>query len=565
MEGASALGAAAGEAAARARRGSSISSCSSEPDGWGAARRGGAGWAPVYYCIRLLFAVTARVFYASFDVRGEDNIPKDGEATILCFNHGNSLSDSVVLMTWTPRVVRFTAKNTLWGMPFIGHLIRGSGAVPVFRTREHGDKAAEYNVETFKAVYRALEGGSCVGFSPEGVSSFRSYATKFKDGVGHIALETVERAVARGDDSFCVKVLPAVMVFTHREKFRSDVLVRFRPPVVVDKGWLTKFATRKEAAKHIIALVEHEYHENIISAPDWHIIKYAITATRIHRPQGTYLSLSTYLYLMRGWSKLLELERGAALPAAAQGQPPATVGDLWAALETYQRLIDVAKIKDHRIRRVQEAGGARPSTERCLRIIAYRATLCALLFSLAAPGLLLWSPVWFLIKRKERELLARGIGWVDSVAENKMIVSFFSLITLYLVCAIYTWHPLNPLLPALVALLWLTMRIYEEAVASARSICGIYRLMTIPQARLDALLATREAAARLVLRALPLFPKSSAERVRHECGDDVYEDKSGLFSEQHPRWWTNFNLMRRRKKDWNELLRLSDFCTMDYV
>ncbi|GBG31449.1 Glycerol-3-phosphate O-acyltransferase 1 [Hondaea fermentalgiana] len=526
----------------------------------------------VYHCIRRFFQVCAISFYSSFDVRGLENLPAEGEPTLLCFNHGNSLTDSVVLISQTPRVIRFCAKNTLWDMPVVGSLIKGSGAVPVFRRREHGDKATEFNVDTFKAVYGALAKGNCVGFSPEGASSFRSEAFKFKDGVAYIALEAVEQALARGDKDFKINIVPAVMVWTHREKFRSDVMLRYRPPIVVDASYVKPGVPHKQAAKEIIAMLEAEYHENILSAPDWQAARLAIAATRIQRPLGTFMSLSTYMYFLRGWMQIFKMPAETPLKplaretakriesvAAATGseaKDARTVGEVLASLHEYQKMLELVKVKDDRIRRIEMNGGVRPSMMRCLRIIAYRMTLCSTLFTVAAPGLAIWSPVWFLIKRKERSLLSKGVGWVDSVAENKMIVGFFGLLTMGVL--------FNVAAPVVFLYLWLTMRLYEEAVASARSICGIYRLMVISGRDLRKLLALRLRAKWHVLQAVSLFPKSSADRIMEECGDDVYADKS-TEDVGRPRWWTNFNPMRRRKKDWNEVLRLMDHATMDYV
>ena len=75
---------------------------------------------------------------------------------IVCFNHGNGLADPMVLIRKTPRVVRFCAKDTLWKMPIMNWFIRGSGAVPVYRRREHGEQAESLNLEIFAELIAAL-------------------------------------------------------------------------------------------------------------------------------------------------------------------------------------------------------------------------------------------------------------------------------------------------------------------------------------------------------------------------------------------------------------------------
>ena len=75
---------------------------------------------------------------------------------IVCFNHGNGLADPMVLIRKTPRVVRFCAKDTLWKMPIMNWFIRGSGAVPVYRRREHGEQAESLNLEIFAELIAAM-------------------------------------------------------------------------------------------------------------------------------------------------------------------------------------------------------------------------------------------------------------------------------------------------------------------------------------------------------------------------------------------------------------------------
>ena len=174
-----------------------------------------------YFIVKLLFKITNWTFYANHEVHGIENIPSNGQATIVCFNHGNSLCDPIALASVFPRSIRFCGKNTLWDDYFVRIAVVGFGVIPIFRKIEHAEKAQEFNRATFRCVYETLLEGDCVGFSPEGVSSFRSHATKFKSGIGYIALETVALAVARGNPDFSIKILPAVMAFTHREKFRK--------------------------------------------------------------------------------------------------------------------------------------------------------------------------------------------------------------------------------------------------------------------------------------------------------------------------------------------------------
>lgn len=238
-----------------------------------------------------------------------------------------------------------------------------------------------------------------------------------------------------------------------------------------------------------------------------------------------------------------------------------TVGDVFSALEEYQKELDIVQVKDERFRRIANSKGKRPSNSLIMRIIAYRFMVCVVLGTICLPGLIMWSPCWIMIKRKERELLKKGAGWVDSLAETKMTYGLFFLMAIGIGMLILL--EIKYILFFL-AYLWLTMRLFEDGMANARSIFGLVKLGRLSDQRIDEILKLRANARSLCNEALALFPKTSAERIMEECGDDVY--LTGLQDhDKLPRWYTTFNPLRRRKKDWNELLRLSDYCTMDYV
>ena len=69
-----------------------------------------------YKLIKTLFKMTSGAFYATIELRGEENIPKPGEACILCFNHGNGLADPKLIIRATPRMVRFSHR---WEMALL--------------------------------------------------------------------------------------------------------------------------------------------------------------------------------------------------------------------------------------------------------------------------------------------------------------------------------------------------------------------------------------------------------------------------------------------------------------
>jgi hypothetical protein len=153
-----------------------------------------------------------------------------------------------LLIAHTPRLLKFLAKvrpargaagadagqDTLWNMMFVGTMVRSSGAIPVYRPRDHGVRAQEFNVEMFRAAFAALHKGDCLAIAPEGVSRFApGMAQPMKTGVARIALQAVD---SKRDCR--VHLLPVGLTYTHREKFRSDVCLQYGPCIVVDASRL---------------------------------------------------------------------------------------------------------------------------------------------------------------------------------------------------------------------------------------------------------------------------------------------------------------------------------------
>ena len=382
----------------------------------------------LYSMIRFIFRGCAGIFYSTTETHGLDKFPGKGTPTILCFNHGNGLADPLVLIRKTPRMVRFCAKDSLWSVPVMKVFIRNSGAVPVYRSKDHGsDKAKELNLAIFSKVIAALQQGDCLGFAPEGVSRFLPYMEQpFKTGVARIALDAAQQAEAAGDPTFKVWLVPVGLAFTHREKFRSDLCMRYCEPIAVDLALLRKHdGDVKAAATAITNLLCDALNAVTINAPDWETTRLAMTAARLHQPLGTDLALGQYLTLLRGWVEVLKrtvppADPGSAACGVSAPADPA-VRSLRAALAAYQDLLDVKKIKCERVRRAAQTGQALPWYW-CLWGVVQRALSTCMLFALALPGLLCWLPVWRYVKRQERSLLAKGPRWNDSVAEMKMMV-----------------------------------------------------------------------------------------------------------------------------------------------
>lgn len=240
-----------------------------------------------------------------------------------------------------------------------------------------------------------------------------------KSGVARIALESVAIAAAaeggNTDPNFAVHVVPLCLTYTHRDKFRSDVLMAYKKPLRVDKAFRAQFGPEGEsgdraAAEAVTTWLNEELHANTINAPDWETIRCAMTALRLHRPTAAQMSLYDYVLLLRGWVELCieatggvgvkefgaagavdrvdgqgggEGVAGGSVEAAASGI------ELVRVLTTYQAFLDSKGIKDERVRRMS-IDGPLPQHIIVWRIVQHAITVVALGL-LATPGLLAYG------------------------------------------------------------------------------------------------------------------------------------------------------------------------------
>jgi 1-acyl-sn-glycerol-3-phosphate acyltransferase len=166
---------------------------------------------------RLAGTVYYRLEYAG------GSVPRTGPV-LLVANHPNSLLDPVLVIAAARRRVRFLAKAPLFKDGKVGWLIRGSGAIPVYRRSDDPGQMGR-NQEMFQAVFDALSSGSTVGIFPEGLSHSDPTLAPLKTGAARIALG------AAGTIGAAFPIVPIGLVFREKDIFRSEALVLVGDPL----------------------------------------------------------------------------------------------------------------------------------------------------------------------------------------------------------------------------------------------------------------------------------------------------------------------------------------------
>ena len=128
------------------------------------------------YLLRFIAWVATRFVYR-FKVRGDENIPTEGAAILVC-NHV-SFVDAILLMAASPRPIVFIMDHRIFKLPVLGTLFRLAKAVPIAPQKED-PQAYE---QAFVRAREVLADGQLLGIFPEGAITRDGQLAEFRGGV----------------------------------------------------------------------------------------------------------------------------------------------------------------------------------------------------------------------------------------------------------------------------------------------------------------------------------------------------------------------------------------------
>lgn len=193
-----------------------------------------------YTSVRAIVGFAIRLFYR---VKLGALPPQlEGPVMFVC-NHPNSIVDPALLFAVLPRRITFLAREPLFRAPVFGWILRGLGALPVFRKQDHPGQT-EKNQGTFDSASRALLSQGAITLFPEGKSHSEPRLAEIKTGAARIALQALSQGAA-------VRIVPVGLTYQQKHRFRSEVLVEASDPIEV-----AKFAAGQPEAERVRELTE---------------------------------------------------------------------------------------------------------------------------------------------------------------------------------------------------------------------------------------------------------------------------------------------------------------------
>ncbi|KDQ57625.1 hypothetical protein JAAARDRAFT_35317 [Jaapia argillacea MUCL 33604] len=520
-----------------------------------------------YFFIRLLFQFVLKIFYGTIVVENVDLIPETGEPCIVCANHSNSLTDALLLVTAIPsrrrNMLRLTAKSTQFGKrTFTSWLIESAGTVPIKRRKDYNNAPVDNSI-VMGNLMEALELGDAVCLFPEGASRYHPSIAPMKTGVARIVSDVLSRN--KDNPDVAISILTCSITYMHRQHFRSDVLVTFHPP--------TRFTPKDnpellapvefEEIRLITARMHQQISSGTFDSPSWDLIRIAKLCARMYAPLGTGMSLGDYVRVVRSFLDAFKLSltgfdgrNGRTLTGSDtdksdhRTEEEEELKKLRQGLKAYQDALVRLGVKDDRIRRPL------PRLT-ILRRIFIRLTWSLLLVCISLPGLLLWLPIFAATYIGVRNFTKTGPIWDtwDEIAQYKLVYGLISGICVWLGCMLVTF-PIAFLTAVVVpVVMWMTLRWMEDAISSFRAFSALVRLFLVGTTTLQEMGHVRQELYQGVMKlakalGLPNDPEAYfAESGGTEKGRvrGSWESKAKYFS-----------IRRRRKRDWNETLRLYD-------
>ena len=149
----------------------------------------------LYIIAQIKFLIIIKLLFR-LKVTGQENIPQDGPFIIVA-NHSSLLDPVILGVSIKPKII-FVAAAYLFGIRWLGYLLRKANSIPVQR---------ENDIKAIKRALKILQQGGVLGIFPEGGIDRQKNNLPVRAGAAYLATKvgvTIVPIKIKGAD----KVLP---------------------------------------------------------------------------------------------------------------------------------------------------------------------------------------------------------------------------------------------------------------------------------------------------------------------------------------------------------------------
>ena len=203
--------------------------------------------------------------YSSFEVRGQENIPKDG-VVIIAPNHCNALMDALVVLRCIKGPVLFGARADIFKKKTNACLLKFLKILPLVRRRD-GLRNVSQNVATIDKIVEAMDSGIPFCLFPEGTHRTKHSLLP----IGKTPLRLSLAALEKISPDKKIYIQPVSLEYGDYFRYRNTCLVSFSKPIDV-RDELDKFSpeVHKEAEiyRHFSVLISEGLKSGLTWLPD---------------------------------------------------------------------------------------------------------------------------------------------------------------------------------------------------------------------------------------------------------------------------------------------------------
>lgn len=217
----------------------------------------------LYLLVRPIARYVLRYYYRNIDLTGLENIPKNA-AVILAANHPTAFIEPCILACFQPRTLWFLARGNLFKNRFYNTMLAAVHILPVFRLEDGGYGRLKDNFGTFDACFRALSKGKAIMNLAEGRCIHEKALRPIRKGTARLALGAMQRDSTLTE----VYIVPVGCNFTHADRVRDQVMIRFGEPILAS-GFMDEFRSSEATAiKNLTSHLRSRLSPLVVQFPD---------------------------------------------------------------------------------------------------------------------------------------------------------------------------------------------------------------------------------------------------------------------------------------------------------
>jgi 1-acyl-sn-glycerol-3-phosphate acyltransferase len=183
---------------------------------------------PLYMFLKVYAPICLRIYFRKIRVIGRENVPLKG-AVIFASNHQNAFMDPVLIACETFQKPWFLTRASIFNSSISKLLWTSLAMVPIYRIRD-GVNSVKKNEEVIEDSNKLLGNQGSLVMFVEGNHDMRWSLRPLKKGVARMAFAAEENA----GFTLGLKIVPTGLQYEDHQRFRSELLVSFGKPILVN-------------------------------------------------------------------------------------------------------------------------------------------------------------------------------------------------------------------------------------------------------------------------------------------------------------------------------------------